>query len=98
MKSSNIKVSLPSLDAIKSAVAMGVGVSILPRRCATTEIARGDLVAVRVPELRLRRQVRLVYRKTGEHSHAARSFLAVALEAAQPPGRRPKADPAQGTP
>ncbi len=94
----NIKVSLPSLDAIKSAVAMGVGVSILPRRCATTEIARGDLVAVRVPELRLRRQVRLVYRKTGEHSHAARSFLAVALEAAQPPGRRPKADPAQGTP
>lgn len=79
----NITVSLPSLDAIKRAVEMGLGLAILPRRCAVTEIARGELVAVRIPELKLRRQLRLVFRKAGAHSHAAREFLAVAQELAQ---------------
>ena len=47
----NIQISLPSLDGIKRAVEMGLGVALLPRRCALTEIARGHLVAVKVPEL-----------------------------------------------
>lgn len=83
----NITVSLPSLDAIKSAVTTGMGLAILPRRCAAAEIARGELVAVRIPELKLRRQLKLVYRKTGERSHAALEFLAVASEIAHPSGR-----------
>ena len=37
----------------------------------------GQLVAVKIPEVRLPRQVRLVYRK-GELSHAAAAFLAAA--------------------
>jgi DNA-binding transcriptional LysR family regulator len=36
----NIQISLPSLDGIKRAVEMGIGVALLPRRCALTEIAR----------------------------------------------------------
>jgi hypothetical protein len=28
-----------------------------------------------MPEIRLRRQVRLIYRKTGERSHASSAFL-----------------------
>ncbi|HVH58255.1 MAG TPA: LysR family transcriptional regulator [Vicinamibacterales bacterium] len=71
----NIQISLPSLDGIKRAVEMGVGVAVLPRRCALTEIARGDLVAVKVPELGARRTVRFVFRRTGERSHAAGAFL-----------------------
>ena len=71
----NIQISLPSLDGIKRAVEMGVGVAILPRRCALTEIERGDLAAIKVPELQARRTVRLVFRKTGELSHAAAAFL-----------------------
>jgi DNA-binding transcriptional LysR family regulator len=71
----NIQISLPSLDGIKRAVEMGVGVAVLPRRCALTEIERGDLVAVKVPELKARRVVRFVFRKTGELSHAAAAFL-----------------------
>ena len=71
----NIQISLPSLDGIKRAVEMGVGVAVLPRRCALTEIARGDLVAVKVPELRARRTVRFVFRRGGELSHAAAAFL-----------------------
>lgn len=76
----NIVVSLPSLDAIKRAVEMRLGVAILPRRLASTEIAQRELIAVRIPELRMRRRLRLVYRKSGAHSHAAREFIAVAQE------------------
>ena len=71
----NILVSLPSLEGIKRAVAMQLGVALLPRRCAEAEIERGELVALQVPEVRLRRQVRLIYRKAGERSHAAAAFL-----------------------
>ena len=73
-----IRVSLPSLDGIKRAVEMQIGVALLPRRCALTEIARGQLAAVRVPEARRPRQLRLIYRRAGERSHAAEAFLAVA--------------------
>lgn len=73
----NILISLPSLEGIKRAVAMQLGVALLPRRCAEAEISRGELVALQVPELRLRRQVRLIYRKAGERSHAATAFLGV---------------------
>jgi DNA-binding transcriptional LysR family regulator len=71
----NIQISLPSLDGIKRAVEMGLGVALLPRRCALTEIARGHLAAVRVPELGAQRTVRLVFRRTGERSRAAEAFL-----------------------
>lgn len=71
----NIRISLPSLDGIKRAVEMGVGVAVLPRRCALTEIERGHLVAVKVPELKARRVVRFVFRRTGELSHAAAAFM-----------------------
>jgi DNA-binding transcriptional LysR family regulator len=73
----NIQISLPSLDGIKRAVEMGIGVALLPRRCALTEIARGHLVAVKVPALGGTRQVRLVFRAAGERSRAAEAFLDV---------------------
>jgi DNA-binding transcriptional LysR family regulator len=72
----NICLSLPSLDGIKRAVEMGLGVALLPRRCAQGEIARGQLVEVRVPDLRSPRELRLVHRRDGSLSHAARAFLA----------------------
>jgi DNA-binding transcriptional LysR family regulator len=71
----NIRLSLPSLDSIKRAVEMGLGVALLPRRCALSEIARGQLAAVLVPELRSPRQVRFVFRRDAERSHAANAFL-----------------------
>ena len=80
----NIRMSLPSLDGIKRAVEMGLGVALLPRRCALREIARGQLAEVRVPELRSPRQLRFVYRRGGYLSHAAQTFLEVAR-------RQPKA-------
>lgn len=76
----NIQVALPSLDGIKRAVEMGVGLAVLPRRCALTEIARGDLVAVKVRELSARRVVRFVFRRAGDLSHAAAAFLHLVRE------------------
>jgi DNA-binding transcriptional LysR family regulator len=76
----NILVSLPSLEGIKRAVGMQMGVALLPRRCAEPEIARGELVALAMPEIRLRRHVRLIFRKGGERSHAAGAFLGLLEE------------------
>jgi len=75
----NMVISLPSLDGIKRAVELKLGVALLPRRCAITEIASGRLVAVPVSGISRRRQVTLVCRKA-HRSHAANAFLAVAQE------------------
>jgi DNA-binding transcriptional LysR family regulator len=71
----NIRMSLPSLDGIKRAVETGLGVALLPRRCAQGEIARGQLVPIVVPELRSPRTLRLVFVKEGGRSRAAQAFL-----------------------
>src|SRR5215470_221226 len=70
-------IALPSLDGIKRAVEMYLGVALLPRRCAITEIASGRLVAVPVASVSRRRQVTLVCRRA-HRSHAANAFLSVA--------------------
>jgi len=72
-------IALPSLDGIKRAVELKLGVALLPRRCAITEIASGRLVAVPVAALSRRRQIMLVCRKA-HRSHAANAFLEVAQE------------------
>lgn len=74
----NIQIALPSLDGIKRAVEMGLGVAVLPRRCALTEIARGHLTAVKIPALSAPQSVRIVFRKGGEMSKAAAAFLELA--------------------
>lgn len=81
----NIGIALPSLDAIKRAVEMQMGVALLPRRCAISELSLGQLASVRVPELRSPRNVRLVFRHAGERSHAAAAFLEAAHAYASKP-------------
>jgi len=73
----NMVIALPSLDGIKRAVELKLGVALLPRRCAITEIASGRLVAVQVTGLSRKRQVSIVCRKS-HRSHAADAFLEVA--------------------
>lgn len=71
----NIKVSLPALDAVKRAVELGLGVALLPRRTALSEIESGRLAASTLPELRRPRDIRLVYRTAGNFGNAAHAFL-----------------------
>jgi DNA-binding transcriptional LysR family regulator len=73
-------IALPSLDGIKRAVELKLGVALLPRRCAITEIASGRLVALTVAGVSRKRQVTLVCRKA-HRSHAANAFLSFAMAA-----------------
>ena len=74
----NITLALPSLDGIKRAVEVGLGVALLPRRCAIAEITSGRLCAVPVAQVRLPRHLRLVYPEQAQLSHAAQAFIEVA--------------------
>lgn len=76
----NIAIELPSLEAIKRLVERGVGVALVPRLTANSEIAAGRLKAVRVREMKLERKLNIVYRRNSELSHAAEAFLEVAKE------------------
>lgn len=76
----NMVIALPSLDGIKRAVELGLGVALLPRRCAVTELASRRLVAVPVTGISRRRQLILVCRNA-HRSHAANAFLEVAKQA-----------------
>ena len=74
-ESLDIRLSMSSLDAIKHAVESGLGVAILPRRCASGEIAAGRLVALELPHLAMRRELRLGYSAKRDLSRAAAAFL-----------------------
>jgi len=89
-------IALPSLDGIKRAVELRLGVALLPRRCAITEIASGQLVAVPVAGVSRKRQVMLVCRKA-HRSHAADAFLATAQDKVQSQAD-PNVDSPQRTP
>jgi DNA-binding transcriptional LysR family regulator len=71
-------IEMPTIDAIKKFVAAGHGVALLPAIAVEGEIARGELVRVKVRELAFERPVRLVWRKASALSHAAAAFLDVA--------------------
>jgi DNA-binding transcriptional LysR family regulator len=73
----NMNVELPSIEAIKRFVAMGNGIAPVPGLTVQQEIARGELVQVHVPELRIERQLLLVHRRNATLSHAALAFLKV---------------------
>ncbi len=70
-------VEMPTIDAIKKFVAMGNGVALLPAISIEGELARRELVRVRVPDLAFERELRLVHRRDATLSYAAQAFLAV---------------------
>jgi DNA-binding transcriptional LysR family regulator len=79
---------LPTLEAIKRFLALGNGVAFLPEISVEDEIARRELVRIRVRELNVHRKLRLIYRKQAALSHAGRAFLKVAESFARRQGGR----------
>jgi DNA-binding transcriptional LysR family regulator len=73
----HMDMELPTLEAIKRFVAMGNGVALLPYLSVDREVANGDLVRIPVRELRLHRELRIIYRRLATLSHAAGAFLKV---------------------
>src|SRR5215469_2091848 len=79
----NMDVEMPTIEAIKRFVAAGNGVALVPRISVEPELARGELVSVPVQELQFERKLRIIYRKGGTLSHAARAFMKVAQAMAE---------------
>jgi len=71
----NMDIELPTIEAIKRFVAMGNGVALVPHLTAARELETGELVAVPVTELEMKRVLRLVHRREGTLSYAATAFL-----------------------
>ncbi|SRR5690349_24323636 len=78
----NMDTELPTIEAIKKFVMMENGVALVPALTVEGELARGELVRVKVADLRLERKLRLVYRRNASLSHAAQAFLKLAEAAA----------------
>lgn len=76
----NISMEMPTLEAIKRLVERDMGVALIPRMAAQTEIQLGQLVALKVSEMRLERKLYLIHRKGAKLSHAARAFLNIAQQ------------------
>src|SRR5579859_2855693 len=71
----NMAIELPTIEAIKRFVAMGNGVALVPHLTVAQELETGELVAISVAELEMRRVLRLVHRRQGTLSYAATAFL-----------------------
>ena len=76
----NIAIELPSLEAIKKLVEEGVGVALVPKLTAQSEIASGKLVGIGVKEMKLERKLNIIYRRNSELSYAAQAFLKIAKD------------------
>ena len=71
-----MQIELPTIESMKRFVQMDAGVAIAPRmciRCRKSE--QGLLVEVKVRELRMPRDLYVIYRRTGPLSHAATAML-----------------------
>lgn len=87
----NMDLEMPTVETIRKLVQRNEGVAFLPRMCVEPELQLGTLKEVRVPELQLDRNVRLVYPARRGLSHAAKAFLDLVTEqpqeTSQPPSR-----------
>ncbi|HEV2214657.1 MAG TPA: LysR family transcriptional regulator substrate-binding protein, partial [Terracidiphilus sp.] len=81
-----MEIDLPTIEAIKRFVAMGNGVALVPHLAVARELETGELVRVKVDELEVKRVLRLVHRKQGTLSHAAKAFLQTVRELAEEQG------------
>ncbi|HKF51415.1 MAG TPA: LysR family transcriptional regulator [Candidatus Acidoferrales bacterium] len=70
-----IGVELPTIESIKRFVKMGMGVAIVPRMCVQMEVESRELAEVRVREMRLRRDLFLIFRRDQQLSQGAQAFI-----------------------
>ena len=71
----HMDLEMPTIETIKILVQRDEGVAFLPRMCVEQELQQETLRAIRVKELDVERQIRLVYPARRQLSHAATAFL-----------------------
>ena len=83
------RISLPSWEAVKLAVAKGAGVSGMSRYALTTELAAGTVAILKVPGWRVRRHFSLVHARDIPLSPPAERFRTILLAELRAIGRTP---------
>ena len=73
----NMDVEMPTVESIKILVQRNEGVAFLPKLCVEQELATSTLKEVKVREMSVNRDIRLVYPAKRALSHAAQAFLEV---------------------
>src|SRR5207247_7559799 len=71
----NISMEMPTLEAIKRLVERGLGVALIPRLAAQTEIERKQLAGLPGREMKLERRMHWIHRKGATLCHGAKAFL-----------------------
>jgi len=71
----NMEIEMPTIETIRRLVQRNLGVAFLPKMCVERQIESGALCEVAVRELRMERQIHLVYPLGRYLSQASRAFL-----------------------
>lgn len=71
----NVVAEMGSIDAIKSAVESGLGVSMIPRLAARKEIIKGMLVALPIEDLSIPTDIHVVLREEKQQPSIATRFI-----------------------
>ena len=75
----NMDVEMPTVESIKILVERNEGVAFLPKLCVEQELATSTLKEVKVREMSVNRDIRLVHPAKRALSHAAQAFLEVVI-------------------
>lgn len=76
----NVIASMENPEAIKKAVAIGMGVSVISRLAAEEEIAKGALLALPISTEDLRRDINVIYNRNLQLSRSSEKFIKVVKE------------------
>jgi len=73
-------IEMPTIEAIKRFVQMGMGVAIVPRMCVQWEIERGWMKEVKIRQMNMPRHVYLVSRRGARLPHAVAELIRILRE------------------
>jgi DNA-binding transcriptional LysR family regulator len=73
----NISMEISSLDTIKKLVAANLGLAFVPLMCVEEELARGEVLQVRVNGFSYKHTLWLIRRRSDALSHAAQEFTKI---------------------
>lgn len=68
-------IEMENPESVKKAVQSGLGIAFISRFAVETELKTKSLVAVRVNDLAIKRELKIVYRKDKHLSRAAKAFI-----------------------
>ncbi len=76
----NMEVEMPSVETIRRMVQRDEGVAFLPKMCVEDDLRQGKLCEIRVEELQIDRNIRLIYPFKRRLSYATQAFLDLLAE------------------